>query len=291
MVKDIAIGFNEFHARIQLTENQKETMNSRVTRTRELLEKAFPSTDSSPLQSATLMGSGARDTLIRPLQDIDIFATFTNKDGIFEDYRRDSKKFLYRIRERVDAKTSVEKVGARGQAVRLFYTDNLHVDIAPAFKWKGDGYALPAGDGTWLTTDPLIQTKWAEERNASLDNLYKRRVRMLKRWNQVHSARFSSWHLEVLVQEVLTAMTRNSREDLTRFFGLAASNVHVDDPDGHGGDLADYLTRDQEIQIMDLLMKSYERAKKALQAEGKGDAQESIRLWRVLLGEEFPSYG
>ena len=56
MVKDIAIGFNEFHARIQLTENQKETMNSRVTRTRELLEKAFPSTDSSPLQSATLMG-------------------------------------------------------------------------------------------------------------------------------------------------------------------------------------------------------------------------------------------
>jgi hypothetical protein len=60
----------------------------------------------------------------------------------------------------LDAKTSIEKIGARGQAMRLFYQSGAHVEIAPTFKWKGDGFALPRGDSSWMTTDPEAQASW-----------------------------------------------------------------------------------------------------------------------------------
>jgi hypothetical protein len=86
---------------------------------------------------------------------VDVLAEFSNKEGVFEKYRRDSQAFLYRIRETLNANTQVKKVGARGQAVRLFYTDGLHVDIAPVFEWSGDGgFGLPSGSGERMTCRP-----------------------------------------------------------------------------------------------------------------------------------------
>jgi Second Messenger Oligonucleotide or Dinucleotide Synthetase domain len=114
-------------------------------------------------------------------------AVFENKGRVFDRYRSDSQAFLYRIRDAL-SNYSVKIVGARGQAVRLFYTAAPHVDIAPVFKWSGDGagYALPDGKGGWLTTDPDFHQKHMADRNADLSSLLKPFVRMLKRWNRVH---------------------------------------------------------------------------------------------------------
>lgn len=67
--------------------------------------------------------------------------------------KTDSKKFLYRLRGGL-AKYAVKVVGARGQAVRLFYASDPYSDITPVFVANGGGYVLPSGDGGWLLTDP-----------------------------------------------------------------------------------------------------------------------------------------
>ena len=291
MFSDIGIAFDEFSTRIQLTANQTSTLNARFNIVKELLEKSFPATDSTPVSGVYLMGSGARSTVIRPFRDLDVFTTFTNKEAVFENFRGDSQKFLYRVRERVGSNTSVIKVGARGQAVRLFYSDNIHVDIAPAFRWSSGGFGLPSGNGTWLTTDPLAQSAWARELNRNSNHLFSRRVRMLKRWNFEHSSHISSWHLEALIHKILPTLTKNSRVDLDNFFRLAIDNIGVQDPDGFGGDLSQTLTREKISLIRDLLITSADRSRKAINAEYEGNARECFRLWRVLLGEEFPSYG
>lgn len=291
MFNKVSLAFDEFSTRIQLTENQSSTLNARFNIVKGLLEKSFPPTDSTPVSGVYLMGSAARNTVIRPFRDLDVFATFTNKEAVFENFRSDSQKFLYRVRERVGSNTSVIKVGARGQAVRLFYSDGIHVDIAPAFRWNSVGYGLPSGNGTWLTTNPLAQTAWAKELNKNSNELFSRRVRMLKRWNFEHSSLFSSWHLEVLVQKILPSLTQNSREDLNNFFRLAIDHIGVQDPDGFGGDLSQTLSREKFSLIRDLLVTSADRSRKALGTESRGNNKECFRLWRVLLGDEFPSYG
>lgn len=283
--------FREFEARIALTQVQREKAAARATRARDFLKETFPASYEIPLRTAVLMGSTKRGTAIRPLDDIDVLAIFDNKDNVYEKYRYNSQAFLYRIRERINANTAVQQVGARGQAVRLFYTDGLHVDIAPVFGYSGGGYGLPSGSGGWIATDPPKQEAWADERDEALGNQFKRRVRLLKRWNTVHSKRLGSWHLEVMVGKVFTSMSSDHRSGLMKFFEWAGTYLHVDDPDGRGGDLGIDLTSAQAQAITDSFASNHTRATNAVSAEARGDHREAIRLWGILLGNEFPAYG
>jgi hypothetical protein len=288
-----AKSFDEFSETISLTTAQSKLVTDRAAIAKTLLLSTFPPTDLTPFTTSNLMGSCKRKTVIRPLDDLDVIAIFQNKDSVFETYRRDSQAFLYRLREKINAKTTVESVGARGQVVRLFYKDGLHVDIAPVFKWSGEhsGYALPSGNGGWITTDPQKQTEWASERQATLSNQFLRRVRMLKRWNNEHSKRLGSWHLEVMVGSAFGSMSNNSRQGIAKFFEWAPGYLHVNDPDGHGGDLGSKLTKSQEREVIESFSREHARALKALAAEDRGDHKEAIRIWRIVFGDDFPSYG
>ena len=75
------------------------------------------------------------------------------------------------------------------------------------------------------------------------------------------------------------------------FFKLAQSNLRVVDPAGHGGDLSVYLSANNRLLATNSLEAARERAARANQAEINGDHKESIRLWGIIFGSDFPSYG
>ncbi len=291
MARTVEQAFKEFAAAIVLTEAQRVTMVSRAARVKELLDESFPADCDVPLKTSRLMGSGARGTMIRPLDDIDVLAVFTNKNQVFEKYRHDSQSFLYWVTRRIDARTEVQQVGARGQAVRLFYKDGLHVDIAPVFGVNSGGYFLPAGDGSWIKTDPPKQEQWAQDRDTALSGQFRRRVRILKRWNNEHSKRLGSWHLEAMVGAAFSTMSSNHAIGLQKFFEWAGGYIHVQDPDGYGGDLGASLTPLQESDLKQSFSSTHGRASDAIEAQRDGDHEEAIRLWGIILGDDFPAYG
>lgn len=282
--------FDEFKAKLQLTETQKETNKSRLNMTATYLSDAFHSSSNMPLKSTKLIGSASRGTIIRPIDDIDVLAIFENKDGIFEKYRYDSQSFLYRIRDALSG-YSVQIVGARGQAVRLFYKQNPHVDIAPVFKWSGAGYALPNGQGGWLTTDPDDHDEYIDRRHRELGYKLKPIIRMFKRWNDIHSKYLKSFHLEVIVANVFMSLGGDSRDACEKLFEWAHNRITVFDPAQHSGDLSTYLTYNNRQNLISNLESARHRAKNANDAERRGDHKEAIRLWRIVFGDEFPAYG
>jgi SMODS domain-containing protein len=291
MALTTAKAFEEFKAKLVLTDTQKDTVKSRHSTSTGYLEDAFPSSGDLPLRTTYLMGSAGRETIIRPLDDIDVLAIFDDKDNIFDRlYRYDSQKFLYRVRDALNA-YKVEVVGARGQAVRLFYKAAPHVDIAPVFKWSGGGCALPNGSGEWLTTDPYAHDDWISQRHKDLNHRLKPMVRMLKRWNNVHSKYLKGFHLEVVTATVFSSLGSDSRDACEKFFQCAQNSLYVLDPAGHGGDLSAYLTLANRAAVLSNLESARARAAKANAAEASGDHGESIRLWRIIFGDEFPSYG
>jgi hypothetical protein len=273
---------------ISPTDAQREEITNKRNSSERYLAAAFPGSSTMPLKRVILIGSAGRGTIVRPLQDIDVMAEFTNKDNIFENYRRDSGAFLQRIVRGLNAKTSLVTIGARGQAVRLFYQSGAYVDIAPVFKWSSGGFALPSGDGGWITTDPQAQAKWFSERREKLGSHLTYVVKLARRWNNVHSHRLRSYHLEVVVCHSFSAVGGNWRKDMKIFFDYAPSNIGVSDPAGHFGRLDDYLTRDALSAIKSRFSEASERAGKALAAEDRGDHAEAKRLWRIELGDEFP---
>ncbi len=291
MAMTTAKAFDEFKEKLQLTTTQSQLVADRYDTVASYLREAFPSSTTLPINKTTLIGSAGRVTIIRPVVDIDLFAEFTNKDNVFEQYRGDSQAFLYRIRDALKAHSAVQVVGARGQAVRFFYADPPHVDVAPVFKWSGSGYALPNGSGGWLTTDPHAHQTYFEERNKVLSYRLKPLIRMLKRWNQCHSACFKSFHLEVVASTAFSSLGTNSRDACEKFFQWSQTRLRVTDPAGHSGDLSVYLTDVQRINLLSNLEAARQRAHSANLAEAQGNHREAIRLWRVIFGDEFPTYG
>jgi hypothetical protein len=283
--------FDEFKAHLQLTDAQKAAVTSRRDTTADYVKQAFPTTSDMPLSRTKLIGSAGRGTIIRPLDDIDLLAVFENKDKVFEKYRKDSQAFLYRVRDGLKAYSTVKVVGARGQAVRFFYTDAPHVDVAPVFKWSSGGYGLPNGKGGWLTTDPDAHDTYFNKRNEELGYHAKPLVRMIKQWNRAHSKYLKSFHLEVMVNSAFASLGDDSRAACEKFFEWAKTHVAVNDPAGHSGDLSVYLTPSNRQNVVTNLESARQRAAAANAAERKGDHKEAIRLWGIVFGSEFPGYG
>lgn len=185
-----------------------------------------------PIKRVILIGSADRGTLIRPLDDVDVMAQFSNKDNIFEQYRTNSGAFLQRIRTALQAHTSISNIGARGQAVRLFYTSGAHVDIAGVFSWNSGGFALPNGTGGWITTDPEAQATWMAGRRLVLGSKLTPMVKMAKRWNRVHSNRLSSYQVEVMTATMFTKLGGNYRDAMKVLVRLGARLLRRAGPSG-----------------------------------------------------------
>ncbi len=291
MATTTAKAFDEFKERLRLTDVQKASVASRKLVTSGYLEQSFPRTSDLPLRTTILMGSASRSTIIRPLDDIDVLAIFDNKDSIFEkQYRRNAQEFLYRVRDALNA-YSVQVVGARGQAVRLFYKSTPHVDIAPVFQYRSGGYALPGGRGEWITTDPGAHGDYISRRNTELDYRLKPMIRMIKRWNNAHSKYLKGFHIEVMLAAIFSGLDGDSRDACEKFFAWGQNHLDVNDPVGHGGKLSNYLSWSARQSVLNNLKSAHARAVSANAAEARGAHAEAIRLWRIIFGDEFPTYG
>lgn len=282
-----AQAFANFIARISLTDTQKAEVTAKRSKTDSYLREAFPESSTMPIKRVILIGSADRGTLIRPLDDIDVMAQFTNKDNIFQQYRTNSGAFLQRIRTALQAKTSIASIGARGQAVRLFYTSGAHVDIAPVFKWSTGGFGLPNGTGGWTTTDPEVQATWMAGRRSILGSHLTPMVKMAKRWNRVHSNRLSSYQVEVMTATMFTKIGGNYRNAMKCWFEWAPNYLDVQDPAGHGGSLGVSMTTASKAAIRSRLAEAKTRATSAIAYEDAGNHAEAKRLWKIEFGDEF----
>jgi hypothetical protein len=172
--------------------------------------------------------------------------------------------------------------------VRLFYTSGAHVDIAPVFKWSGPGFALPSGDGGWITTDPEAQAAWYSQRRVTAGADLTPLCKLARRWNAEHSRRLQSFHFEVMVASMFKSVDSNHRDSLKCLFEWAPKWITVRDPSGHSGNLDDYLTGDGRRAITARFSEALERSRNAISAEAQANHAEAKRLWRIELGNEFP---
>lgn len=98
-----------------------------------------------------------------------------------------------------------------------------------------------------------------------------------------------SFHLETVAANVFSSLGGNYRDALQKYFEWAPSHLHVNDPGGQSGDLCTHLSYSGQHSLLQALAAAAERAKKATDAEGRGDHAEAKRLWKIILGDDFPT--
>ncbi|MFB6907536.1 hypothetical protein ACFCWB_25030 [Streptomyces bacillaris] len=292
MAMTVTSAFNDFDVKVKPSAATWTKVYGRRDAVVRVLKDAFPAGSDIRYGSHKIIGSLGRNTACNPVDDIDLMVHLNVERGLWErKYRYDSSEFLYRVRRVLNENSPVRKIGARGQAVRFFYADALSVDVAPVERYTTGDFGIPDGSGNWLTTNPTKRETYLDGRNGALSGDLKKIIRFAKKWNKSHSSRLSSFHLEMMVARTYATLGSNSRTALRLFFDYNYNNLSVQDPAGFSGDLSSYLTQVNRIAVNDSLKSARDRADLALEAENRGSHQEAMRLWRIILGSDFPMYG
>jgi hypothetical protein len=194
------------------------------------------------IQADYLSGSYARQTAIRPLDDVDVVFEI---DPSY--WRRD---FFRRLLDQLPPPVAVLDTFAR--AIRYRYSnsrvqrqrrsvglvmEHLHVDVVPAVadEDKPMWLRIPdVVDGRWIVTAPKVHSEIAIALNSKTDGLFKPLVRILKGWNAglPETVRFRSFAVETLAGRLFSACRPSSlTEGATYFFDFVSWRG------GHGSNL------------------------------------------------------
>ena len=260
MATTITQSFEQLKRNLEITGLQKETVSTRQTNIREVLESDLDVLDSF------LTGSYSRNTMIAPLSEADIDIIIVLNSKYFHHYN-----------------------GQNGGQAGL-------VDVVPGFRREGGGFLIPNSiTQSWISTDPKKHVEISSSANQAHNGNYVPLVKMIKGWNKSHSNFFRSFHLETLALGILDNVTISDFPSGVRYYfskGISLISKKNPDPAGYGGDVGSYLNSEEIIQeAVDRFQRAYELSSKAESLGNEGNTILAIAKWRTLFGEYFPAYG
>lgn len=291
-MSELPDAFETFFNRIELDALAEDRIASAWQRLREVLVAAYE----VPAGDVFVQGSTANETAIQPCSedgevDLDIVAHGVTATATPAEAIRYLRVILSAD---ADLKARLEPDEEDRPCVRLRYARHqtgygFHIDITPARTGQQNGpLDVPMrGREGWKPTAPREYTRWCRDQGEA----FRRTVRMLKRWRDHQDAAIKSITLQVLIG---TQMPAGS--DAMRLVGalegirdaLATSPTTspvVANPVLPSENLA---RRWSDADYRRFRVAVGEAAGLARRALDIHDQQESHKMWRALLGEDFP---
>ena len=267
-------------------------------------------------------GSFARNTKIRPLDDIDLILTFS-ADGTT--YRTHSygksytltvsdtainlKKLCFKNSSTLNSIKLINKLVSSLKEIDHYKSADIHrrqeaatlkltsydwnFDIVPALYTDTGYYLIPDGNGGWKATDPRIDQKKTTDINQKHNGSILQIIRTLKYWNRrVKMPTIPSYLFENLILNFF-----NSKDEISDYIDVNMINFwynlkdaiycKVDDPKGFQDDLNTLFFENRQ-KISEKALETYNKAYKFKTKEN--DQEKVINKWREIFGDDFPEY-
>lgn len=269
-------------------------------------------------------GSFARNTKIKPLDDIDLILTFSADGTTYltfsygkgyslsvpenasnlkklcnDNNTLNSIKVVNKVvssLEKIEQYKSAAKHRRQEAATLQLNSYEWNFDIVPAFYTDTGYYVIPSGNGGWKATDPRIDQNRITEINQKHNGKILQIIRTLKYWNnRATMPTISSYLFENLVLNYF-----NSKNDISDWIDVnlfhfwyhlkSAIYNSVPDPKGFQDDLNN-LTYDEKVKISNKASDTYNDGYEAYKIETEEKNQEkAINKWRTIFGDDFPKY-
>jgi hypothetical protein len=329
MAKSVNQAFENFNRDIVnlIKENTDNARSSRDWLLKQLLN--FPeNVKDFPIdypEKHVKFGSFARNTKIRPLDDIDLMYCLGAGNAYYlvdsydnqkyyihtenavdnlrnlsnEDYTLNSIKVvnkLVKALETVPQYSNADIKRNQEAAVLKLVSYPWSYDIVPCFYTVNNFYLIPDGSGNWKPTNPRKDQENIKDTNSNYGGKVYQLVRTLKYWNaNFASPKLGSYLFEVLVVNFVKAQgSQNDYNDINirNFFSYLYSYIlyDVQDPKGIQGNI-NYLTTEQRQRISSKAKSCYDIASIAIEFEiEKKNQEKAIENWKKIFGDRFPSY-
>lgn len=209
MTKNLTIdqSFQKFLTNLNPTDKQRQ----RIQKTRDTIDAVLVNDDriflNTQKQISFLTGSYSRKTIIRPIDDIDLYVrVHYGKHAEGQSPMSILRLMVSAIRKRYPNNTKVN-IDAPCVVVRFL---DYKFEIVPAVGYSDnpDLYNIPApGSKEWMQCYPNVPDKWLSACNHANNSLFIPLIKMLKQWNRHNKVGLKSFHLELLTEKVFGAVT------------------------------------------------------------------------------------
>ncbi len=227
-------------------------------------------------------GSYERDTNIRPLDDIDMFAVL-KLDDWKDEYGNlpNPQSVLTKFKNYLDDLNDYKGKVSQDRPCVTIELSNKSFDILPSFEQTTGGYLIPNYDlKSWTYSYP-------EQLSTNLDSIHKLRyykvkptIKAVKYWNRENNKLIPSYHIEEVAISTFQVNDFKNYEESIRFwfnnaeYYLSASKFKSSD---------DHTAATNKVKKV----KTKLNDAKKLYDDGKGG--EAMKIWKEIFGKEFPT--
>jgi hypothetical protein len=286
---------------------------------------SFPSLYS---EKDVFMGSFARRTKKKELDDIDIMIALNGEGSVYHEFNDRIKIYVsdaaYKLKALCGEKTNIlnsrkvinQFISLLDQVPQYEKADitrnkeaatlNLKsypwtFDLVPCFitqkdYYNKDYYLIPDGNGDWKKTDPRIDRQRVTDINQSHDGNVLNVIRLMKYWNKRPIMPSMSSYL---IENIILNYYSTKVVKASKYVDLEIPGVlyyiknkifdHVNDPKGIQGNI-NQLSPEEQDKISNRADRDYEKSLEAIDLENRSLYKLSIEKWGEIFGYNFPTY-
>ena len=233
--------FNDFTSRLNLTDKQVESVN----KSRDRILTALQSSSRIFLiyqKPSFYTGSYSRNTIIRPLDDIDLYIRIN-----YSKHAKDKspKEIMLLFRQALRKSLSLTPLKVSPPCIEIiFFAKRFEIVPAVSYIDNADLYDIPSVDlKRWEQCYPSVPNKWLTQANKRNGGLFIPLIKMIKQWIRNNNLRrpIKSFHIELLTDLVFSKhKIENYPYGIYYWFytvnELSQQKTHpfINEPDGYG---------------------------------------------------------
>lgn len=264
---------------ISVTDRQEENITASINNLDScLLDKE----NDLHVDSTFRNGSYERDTIIRPLDDIDVFAVL-NKDKWKDEFGNlpTPQSVLTKLKNYLNGIKDYEgKVSQNRPCVTIRLSDK-DFDVLPSFPDFGGGYLIPNYDlSSWIYANPEQLTTDLAAVHRLRNYKVKPSIKVVKYWNRDIGKLIPSYHIEETSISIFRLHDCVNQEEMIRCWFENAENYLQQSKFTSENN---YTTAKKKIE------KTRNKLKDAKEKYDNDDEAGAKLIWKEVFGKEFPA--
>lgn len=232
------------------------------------------------IKEVFLNGSYIRGTMIRPINDIDVFAVIDDTDYYINGQEPNPQSVLTSFKNYLNSIGDYKDKCRQDRPCITIDLSKLHIDVLPALRHAG---ALKIPDSNlahWIFTDPKTHNQNFSDLDRRCNYKAKDIVKAVKRWKNDRDLLLPSFKIEVIAIYIFNIFSfKNAEEGIRLWFEHAEG----------------YLTQEmtgsynQFIKVRDAIRATKGQLVQAKTYLDDGKQAEAIKIWKEIFKTDFPT--
>lgn len=277
-MKKLLQSISEMVDNISVTDRQEETITTSVNNLDSHLtaEKC----DLSVNETFT-NGSWERDTILRPLDDIDVFAVLNGDEWIDDEGELPNPQtVLTNFKDYLNGIGDYKDKVSQNRPCVTITLSKIDFDVLPSFE-ENDGYLIPNHDlKSWIYTNPKGLSQKLESADVYCDYQLKKVIKAVKYWNRENDKKIPSFQVEEVAISIFdTDKFDNLEEGIRRWFDEAENLLEKES----------FKTENNFNTSKDNISHVKQKLNEAKNLLDDNKESDALKIWKELFGKEFPT--